>query len=203
MSIMKYSWLVLAVFLTSCAGGERNAADETGEPAPAAAEPSPAAQQPPGPAPSGDAAETAERAEPAPSAERDSAAADQKRPAGAAAPAPPADEPRQDGASSPYLAVNAIARPMLPQGFTAGRFEIADGCVVFRSDAGTFTPVLPAGSRLERAGANWRLRFAGRSAAIGERVNLEGGPITAGGDSARLSAPLPGRCPQRLFGVGG
>ncbi|MFN3387975.1 MAG: hypothetical protein ACK40O_03530 [Allosphingosinicella sp.] len=201
MPIMKYSWLVLTVCLMSCAGGERNAADEPAEPAPAAGEPEPAAQEPSAPAQS---SETDERAEPARASAADSAAAaGEKRASAPATPAPKAAEPRQAGASSPYLAVNTIARPMLPQGFTAGRFEIADGCVVFRADAGTFTPVLPAGSRLEPSGADWRLRFAGRSAAIGERVNLEGGPITLGGDSARLAAPLPGRCPQRLFGVGG
>lgn len=117
------------------------------------------------------------------------------RPAADAPAAPP-----QTG--TPFVAVNTLQQGMLPEAMTRGRFEIADDCLVLRTEDGLYTPVLPRGARLVRAAVGWRIEFGGKSVGLGEGVNLPGGPTDVRNTrSIRLAAPVPARCPPRLFAI--
>lgn len=110
----------------------------------------------------------------------------------AAPDAPPAPAP------PPHVETFAEPHPT-PDTYDVGRFELAASCLVFRADNGElFTPILPPGTRLVRAGIGHALLTpdTGRIA-LGVPVQVKGGRGAYGDPGAR-----PDGCPPEVFMVG-
>lgn len=122
---------------------------------------------------------------------------------------PPADiaAPQDEEAGAPYLAINVRTGSSFPDALGAGRFSVADRCVVFAAagEPGSFTPIFPAGTRLREAadGAAAGLTVRGSPVAFGRTYRVSGGEILlAGATDVQPHSPIPDECPRRYFLVG-
>ncbi|MEO7177661.1 MAG: hypothetical protein ABIW83_02345 [Allosphingosinicella sp.] len=107
----------------------------------------------------------------------------------------------------PYLAVNLHRNSSIPEALGAGRFSVRNNCIVYNpvGTANFLTPILPAGSQLAKtaAGTVTALRIRGALAQLGRAYRVSGGEVAGAAISNKqLQAPVPARCPGRLFMFG-
>lgn len=82
-----------------------------------------------------------------------------------------------------------------------GRLEVIDDCLTVTAHGRTATAVFPPGVTAERRdGQVVAVHFQNRRLAVGKDVAVPGGGLDP---ETPLVRPVPARCPEGVFGVGG
>lgn len=82
-----------------------------------------------------------------------------------------------------------------------GSFFLERSCLGLMVDGSAYTPLLPAGSRLEQDGKT--LRAGASLVTMGREYSLPfANEVEGGVDNLRSDLQLPAECPQRLMSIG-
>lgn len=104
---------------------------------------------------------------------------------------------------TPYIAINQVQRPLLPQSNRTGMLEVVEGCVTFVAAGERYLPVFPSTTRLTASDGGWTLNYHDRVLRVGDQVTLGGGPFDLRDRAnVRLDPVPPSSCPSNIFAAG-
>ena len=123
-------------------------------------------------------------------------------PAIAAGPAQAPGEPKAEAAPRGLYVAELRENVPVINLLSRGRLEVVDGCLTVLVIGGRATAVFPPGVRRVMAGGRLvAVEYEGRRTPVGPMTAIPGGGVTP--DEIRLKQPLPARCPEALWGLGG
>ena len=122
--------------------------------------------------------------------------------ANAAAPSDPVPDARAEAAPRGLYVAELQENVPVIDLISRGRLEVVDNCLTVLVIGGRATAVFPPGVRRVMAGSRLvAVEYEGRRTPVGPMTEIPGGGVTP--DEIRLKQPLPARCPEALWGLGG